>query len=157
MACRSRVSTCPSLITRASKGINMTTLWGGRFAQKLDQLAWDLNTSLSIDKRMALQDVDGSRAWADAIHCAGILNEKEHASISLGLAAIKEELASGRFSYAPSDEDIHTAIERRLTELIGEAAGKLHTGRSRNDQVATDFRLWMLGAIPALDVALQDL
>ena len=133
----------------------MTTLWGGRFAQKLDQLAWDLNTSLPIDKRMALQDVDGSRAWAAAIHCAGILNEKEHASISLGLAAIREELSSGRFSYAPSDEDIHTAIERRLTELIGEAAGKLHTGRSRNDQVATDFRLWMLGAIPALDAALR--
>ena len=135
----------------------MTTLWGGRFAQKLDQLAWDLNTSLPVDKRMALQDVDGSRAWADAIHWAGILTEKEHASISLGLAAIREELSSGRFSYAPSDEDIHTAIERRLTELIGEAAGKLHTGRSRNDQVATDFRLWMLGAIPALDAALKDL
>src|SRR5688572_26418409 len=135
----------------------MTTLWGGRFAQKLDQLAWDLNTSLPIDKRLALQDVEGSRAWADAIHCAGILTEKEHGSISLGLAAIKEELSSGRFSYAASDEDIHTAIERRLTELIGEAAGKLHTGRSRNDQVATDFRLWMLGAIPALDEALKDL
>ena len=70
----------------------MTTLWGGRFAQKLDQLAWDLNTSLPIDKRLALQDVEGSRAWADAIHCAGILTEKEHGSISLGLAAIKEEL-----------------------------------------------------------------
>ena len=135
----------------------MTTLWGGRFAQKLDQLAWDLNTSLPIDKRLALQDVEGSRAWADAIYCAGILTEKEHASISLGLAAIKEELSSGRFSYAPSDEDIHTAIERRLMELIGEAAGKLHTGRSRNDQVATDFRLWMLGAIPAIDAALKDL
>jgi argininosuccinate lyase len=135
----------------------MTTLWGGRFAQKLDQLAWDLNTSLPIDKRLALQDLEGSRAWAEAILCAGILTEKEHASISLGLAAIREELSSGRFSYAPSDEDIHTAIERRLTELIGEAAGKLHTGRSRNDQVATDFRLWMLGAIPALDAALQGL
>ena len=135
----------------------MTTLWGGRFAQKLDQLAWDLNTSLPVDKRLALQDVEGSRVWADAIHCAGILTEKEHSSISLGLAAIKEELSSGRFSYAASDEDIHTAIERRLTELIGEAAGKLHTGRSRNDQVATDLRLWMLGAIPALDAALQDL
>ncbi|HEX5941919.1 MAG TPA: argininosuccinate lyase, partial [Anaerolineales bacterium] len=135
----------------------MTTLWGGRFAQKLDQLAWDLNTSLPIDKRLALQDVEGSQAWADAIHCAGILTEKEHTSISLGLAAIKEELSSGRFSYAPADEDIHTAIERRLMELIGEAAGKLHTGRSRNDQVATDFRLWMLGAIPVIDAALKDL
>jgi len=133
------------------------TLWGGRFSTKLDQLAWDLNTSLPVDKRMALQDVDGSRAWADAIHKAGILSDKEHASISLGLATIKEEFSSGRFTFAPSDEDIHTAVERRLTELIGDAAGKLHTGRSRNDQVATDFRLWMLMAIPALDVALKDL
>ncbi len=133
------------------------TLWGGRFAQKLDQLAFDLNTSLPVDKRMAIQDVDGSRAWADAIHRAGILSDKEHGSISLGLATIQEEFSSGRFSFAPSDEDIHTAVERRLTELIGDAAGKLHTGRSRNDQVATDLRLWMLQAIPALDAVLKDL
>ncbi len=135
----------------------MTTLWGGRFAQKLDQLAFDLNASLSVDKRLAIQDVDGSRAWADAIHSAGILSDKEHGSISLGLATVREEFSSGRFSFAPSDEDIHTAVERRLTELIGDAAGKLHTGRSRNDQVATDFRLWMLQTITALDTVLKDL
>ena len=75
----------------------------------------------------------------------------------LGLLRSKKNSLRGRFSFAPSDEDIHTAVERRLTELIGDAAGKLHTGRSRNDQVATDFRLWMLQAIPALDAALQDL
>ena len=135
----------------------MTTLWGGRFAQKLDQLAWDLNTSLSVDKRLAIQDVDGSCAWADAIHRAGILSDKEHGSVSLGLATVREEFSSGRFSFAPSDEDIHTAVERRLTELIGDAAGKLHTGRSRNDQVATDFRLWTLQTIPVLNSALKDL
>ncbi len=90
----------------------------------------------------------GSLAWADALHHAGILSDKEHASIALGLAAVKEEFSSGRFSFVPTDEDIHTAVERRLTELIGEAAGKLHTGRSRNDQVATDFRLWMLRPFP---------
>jgi len=133
------------------------TLWGGRFSTKLNDQAWDLNSSLAVDQRMAIQDVDGSLAWADALHKANILLDKEHASISLGLAAVKEEFASGRFSFAPSDEDIHTAVERRLTELIGSVAGKLHTGRSRNDQVATDFRLWMLGAIPALDTALKDL
>ena len=133
------------------------TLWGGRFSTKLNDQAWDLNSSLPVDQRLAMQDVDGSLAWADAIHRAGILSDKEHASIVLGLATVKEEFSSGRFSFAPSDEDIHTAVERRLTELIGNAAGKLHTGRSRNDQVATDFRLWMLGAIPTLDAALKDL
>src|SRR5690349_6501261 len=133
------------------------TLWGGRFSQKLDELAWALNTSLPVDQRMAIQDVEGSLAWADAIHKAGILSDKEYGSISLGLATVKEEFASGKFHFAPSDEDIHTAVERRLTELIGDAAGKLHTGRSRNDQVATDFRLWTLQAIPTLDSALKDL
>ena len=133
------------------------TLWGGRFSTKLNDQAWDLNSSLAVDQRMAIQDVNGSLAWADALHKANILLDKECASISLGLATVKEEFASGRFSFAPSDEDIHTAVERRLTELIGSVAGKLHTGRSRNDQVATDFRLWILGAIPALDTALKDL
>lgn len=135
----------------------MTTLWGGRFAQQPDQLAFNLNASLSVDQRMALQDVDGSSAWADAIHKAGILTDKEHASISLGLDTVRKEFSQGQFSFLPSDEDIHTAVERRLTKLIGEAAGKLHTGRSRNDQVATDFRLWMLQAIPELSSALKDL
>lgn len=133
------------------------TLWGGRFSQQPDQLAFDLNASLSVDQRMALQDVDGSRAWADAIHKAGLLSDKEHASISLGLDTVRKEFSQGQFTFVPSDEDIHTAVERRLTELIGEAAGKLHTGRSRNDQVATDFRLWMLQAIPQLNSAISNL
>ena len=135
----------------------MSTLWGGRFAQKLDQSAWDLNTSLPVDQRMALQDVKGSLAWAEAIHRAGILSDKEHASIAHGLATVRDEFSTGRFSFVPSDEDIHTAVERRLTELIGDVAGKLHTGRSRNDQVATDFRLWMLQAIPTLTSNLKDM
>ncbi len=126
------------------------TLWGGRFTQSLDSLAWALNSSLPVDQRMAIQDVDGSIAWAAAIHNAGILTDEEHASISLGLDTVRKEFASGEFIFQPSDEDIHTAVERRLSELIGAAAGKLHTGRSRNDQVATDFRLWMLQAIPEL-------
>ncbi|MBK6793752.1 MAG: argininosuccinate lyase [Anaerolineales bacterium] len=126
------------------------TLWGGRFTQSLDSLAWALNSSLPVDQRMAIQDVEGSIAWAAAIHNAGILTDEEHASISLGLDTVRKEFASGEFIFQPSDEDIHTAVERRLSELIGAAAGKLHTGRSRNDQVATDFRLWMLQAIPEL-------
>ncbi|MDP1547023.1 MAG: argininosuccinate lyase [Anaerolineales bacterium] len=133
------------------------TLWGGRFSQKLDDLAWALNSSLPVDQRMAIQDVDGSIAWASAIHKAGILSDEEHASISLGLDTIHKEFSSGQFSFVPSDEDIHTAVERRLSELIGAAAGKLHTGRSRNDQVATDFRLWVLQAIPELTSAFNNL
>lgn len=133
------------------------TLWGGRFAQSPNQLAFELNASLSVDQRLALQDVDGSLAWADAIHKAGILSDEERAAIAFGLDTVREEFSSGQFSFVPSDEDIHTAVERRLTELIGEAAGKLHTGRSRNDQVATDFRLWMLSAIPELESALKNL
>jgi argininosuccinate lyase len=133
------------------------TLWGGRFSSKPNDQAFDLNASLSVDQRMAIQDVDGSRAWADAIHKAGILTDKEHASISLGLDTVRKEFSSGQFSFVATDEDIHTAVERRLTELIGEVAGKLHTGRSRNDQVATDFRLWMLQAIPELNSAIDNL
>lgn len=133
------------------------TLWGGRFTQSLDSLAWALNSSLPVDQRMAIQDVDGSIAWAAAIHNAGILTDEEHASIALGLDTVRKEFASGEFSFVPSDEDIHTAVERRLSELIGAAAGKLHTGRSRNDQVATDFRLWMLQAIPELNSAFLNL
>lgn len=133
------------------------TLWGGRFSQKLDDLAWALNASLPVDQRMALQDVEGSLAWADAIHKAGILSDEEHASISLGLDTVHKEFSTGQFIFLPSDEDIHTAVERRLSELIDAAAGKLHTGRSRNDQVATDFRLWMLQAIPELHSAFNNL
>jgi argininosuccinate lyase len=131
------------------------TLWGGRFSTKLNDLAWELNASLPVDKRMALQDVDGSLAWATALHQAGILRDEERAQITRGLIAIKEEFSTFKFSFVPSDEDVHTAVERRLTELIGVAAGKLHTGRSRNDQVATDFRLWMLQAIPELHSAIR--
>ena len=133
------------------------TLWGGRFSSKLNEQAWELNASLPVDRRLAPQDVEGSLAWADAIHRAGILTQEEYESIIHGLAIVRDEFYTGRFSFAASDEDIHTAVERRLTELIGDAAGKLHTGRSRNDQVATDFRMWMLAAILTLAAALKEL
>jgi len=133
------------------------TLWGGRFSGKLDETAWALNTSLPVDQRMAIQDVDGSLAWAAALHQAGILSADEHTLIRGGLAQVKDEFTAGTFVFAAGDEDIHTAVERRLGEIIGQAAGRLHTGRSRNDQVATDFRLWTLSAIPELDKALAGL
>jgi len=135
----------------------MTTMWGGRFAQKLDAAAWALNSSLPVDQRLAMQDVEGNLAWADALRQAGVLSDEEHTRIHLGLATIKEEFLNRKFPFTASDEDIHTAVERRLTELIGATAGKLHTGRSRNDQVATDFRLWMLQTVPTLNNALKNL
>jgi argininosuccinate lyase len=133
------------------------TLWGGRFSGKLDQAAFDLNTSLPFDQRMAIQDVKGSVAWAAALSRAGVLTEDEFSHIISGLETVQAEFESGSFTFADSDEDIHTAVERRLGELSGPRAGKLHTGRSRNDQVATDFRLWMLGTLPKLDAAITGL
>ena len=133
------------------------TLWGGRFSDKLDGQAWELNSSLPFDRRLASQDVKGSLAWARGLLKAGVLSMGEHASVEGGLKTIAAEFESGSFAFVPADEDIHSAVERRLGELIGETAGKLHTGRSRNDQVATDFRLWMLETLPEVDAALRGL
>jgi argininosuccinate lyase len=133
------------------------TLWGGRFSGKLDPQAWALNASLGFDKRLALQDVRGSLAWAQALEKAGVLTQEESRQICAGLESIRGEFEHQEFSYQERDEDIHTAVERRLGELIGPVAGKLHTGRSRNDQVATDLRLWLLDSILELDLALLGL
>ena len=133
------------------------TLWGSRFSGKLDPAAWRVNTSLPFDQRLALQDVRGSIAWAQALEKAGVLTRDESTQICAGLNAIRGEFESQEFAFQESDEDIHTAVERRLGELIGPVAGKLHTGRSRNDQVATDLRLWLLEAIQTLDAAVRDL
>jgi argininosuccinate lyase len=136
---------------------NGHSLWGGRFSGRLDPAAWALNASLGFDRRLALQDVRGSAAWAAALESAGVLTPQEAAQIQAGLAQIEQEFREETFSFQESDEDIHTAVERRLGDLIGPAAGKLHTGRSRNDQVATSFRLWMLDSLPVLDGALRGL
>ncbi len=131
-------------------------LWGGRFRDPVERSAWQLNASLSFDQRLAEQDVRGSQAWANALTRIGLLTPEENDQIQTALRAILEEFQQGRFQFQPSDEDIHTAVERRLTERIGETAGKLHTGRSRNDQVATDFRLWVLAAIERVSNVLRD-
>ncbi len=133
------------------------SLWKGRFEGDANPQMWELNASISFDQRMAEQDVRGSLAWAEALHTAGVLTPEERTQISKGLQAISAEFSADKFSFEPGDEDIHSAVERRLGELIGPLAGKLHTGRSRNDQVATDFRLWLLDHIPQLDAALTDL
>ncbi len=133
-------------------------LWaGGRMSGALDISMSELNRSLSIDKRMAEQDIRGSIAWSGATAAVGILTEDEHQQIVKGLEECLSEIRSGEFIYKESDEDIHTAVERRLTEIIGPVGGKLHTGRSRNDQVVTDFRLWLKDSIPTLQEKLKHL
>jgi len=132
-------------------------LWKGRFEKESDPQMWALNASIHFDQRMAEQDLRGSLAWAAALESAGILSSDEHGRISAGLSDILAEYQAGQLQFEAGDEDIHTAVERRLGELIGPLAGKLHTGRSRNDQVATDFRLWILDHLPRLDAALEGL
>jgi argininosuccinate lyase len=125
---------------------SMTKLWGGRFSQGLDPHAHQFNASLTFDRRLWSQDIRGSIGWAKALARGGVITEAESGQIILGLQQIHAEFSAEASQFAPTDEDIHTAVERRLTELIGPIAGKLHTGRSRNDQVATDFRLWVMEA-----------
>jgi argininosuccinate lyase len=123
----------------------MSPLWGGRFTGQTDPLMARFNASLPFDWRLWDADITGSIAWARAITRAGLLTTSERDQIVAGLAALRDEIApdpAAAFAGA-SDEDIHSYVERRLTEQIGAAAGKLHTGRSRNDQVATDVRLWL--------------
>jgi len=132
-------------------------LWSGRFEGGLDQSAWEVNASLPVDQRMALQDVRGSLAWAKALVKAGALTQSEGDQIQRGLKEIAAEFEAHEFEFKAGDEDIHTAVERALTELIGPVGGKLHTGRSRNDQVATDFRLWLMDNIPALVTKMERL
>lgn len=121
----------------------MSKLWGGRFSAEPDAQMRALNDSLRFDQAMWSADIAGSAAYARAITAAGVLTEAENAEIQRGLAEVRQEFEAGTFKPLAGDEDIHTAVERRLGELIGAKAGKLHTGRSRNDQVATDLRLWL--------------
>ncbi|MBM4422738.1 MAG: argininosuccinate lyase [Chloroflexi bacterium] len=125
-------------------------MWGGRFEGKLDPLAMQLNASLAVDKRLWDADIRGSVAWARALARAQVVSAGEAEELCAGLQKVWAEFNAGEFVFAPGDEDIHTAVERRLSEIAGAVGGKLHTGRSRNDQVATDFRLWMMEAIDQL-------
>ncbi|HSR57510.1 MAG TPA: argininosuccinate lyase, partial [Candidatus Binataceae bacterium] len=130
-------------------------MWGGRFAKPIDDLFARFDDSLSFDWRLYEEDVRGSQAYARALARARVISEDEGNEIQRGLERVLEEFAGGMFEVKPSDEDIHTAVERRLFELIGEPALKLHTGRSRNDQVATDTRLYVMAAVIRLDESLH--
>jgi argininosuccinate lyase len=134
-----------------------TKLWGGRFTGANDPLMEAFNASISFDKRMWRADITGSQAYARALARSGIISGDEAETLVVGLEQVADEWVAGTFELRPGDEDIHTANERRLTELLGDVAGKLHTGRSRNDQVATDTRLWLLGEIVELRRHLHEL
>jgi argininosuccinate lyase len=132
-------------------------LWQGRLTGTLHPAAEAFNRSLGFDHRLATVDVRGSIAWAGALQSAGLLTDDEGRQIVSGLERIKAQVSAGTFDFDQGDEDIHSAVERQLTELIGPLAGKLHTGRSRNDQVATDLRLWVMGAIQRIEGYLTEL
>jgi len=131
-------------------------MWGGRFALGPSEALDALNRSLPVDHRLWPQDVAASKAWVHALGRVGVLTPEEEARLLEGLDRVAERLADGAAAGAP-DEDVHTLVERLLYEEIGVAAGKLHTGRSRNDQVATDLRLWTLAAVDQLDADLATL
>ena len=135
----------------------MGKLWGGRFAGETDAVMRQFGDSLRFDVRLWEADIRGSLAYAQALAKARIITDSELSALLDGLRAVHQEFEQGEFAPQTSDEDIHTAVERRLGELVGEVAGKLHTGRSRNDQVATDMRLYVRGQIEHLEIALAGL
>ncbi|MDC0563478.1 argininosuccinate lyase [Alphaproteobacteria bacterium] len=134
-----------------------SSIWGGRFAGGPSQLMLDINASISYDKALFRQDIAGSRAHATMLQAAGILTADDLAAITTGLAQIETEIADASFTFSEALEDIHMNVEARLAELIGDPARRLHTARSRNDQVATDIRLWLRDAIDGLDDQLRAL
>ncbi len=130
-------------------------LWTGRFTEATDRFVEAFTASEHFDRRLYRQDLQGSRAHARMLQAAGVLAQAELSAILEGLDAIEAEIEAGSFPWTPALEDVHMNIEKRLTERIGEAGKKLHTGRSRNDQVATDVRLWLREAIDAATAQLR--
>jgi argininosuccinate lyase len=131
-------------------------LWGGRFEGQTSELMEQFNASIGFDWRLYEADIEGSVAYAEALADIGLIGQDERDQLQRGLGQILEEFGQGRFELRLSDEDIHTAVERRLHELIGSVAGKLHTGRSRNDQIATDLRIYTRTAITRIDELLVE-
>lgn len=121
-------------------------MWGGRFEKETDPGFLEFSSSVRFDARLYPFDIRCTRAWADALREAGVLSTEEETSIAWALSDVEAELDSGSFDFQPTDEDVHTAVERRLVELAGAVGGKVRTGRSRNDQVATDMRLFVMDA-----------
>jgi argininosuccinate lyase len=132
-------------------------LWSGRFAEAVDARVKRFTASVAFDRRLAPVDIAGSLAHARMLGAAGILTRRDVKAIERGLAQVGREIDAGRFAWSVDHEDVHLNIERRLTALVGDAGKRLHTGRSRNDQVATDVRLWLRGEIDAIRALLAKL
>ncbi len=132
-------------------------MWGGRYASGPSAIMEQINASIGFDRRLYAQDIAGSKAHCQMLADQGLISAEDGAAIQDGLDRILKEIEAGTFEFKTALEDIHLNIEARLAELIGDAAGRLHTARSRNDQVATDFRLWVRDAIDGLDEQLQAL
>ena len=129
-------------------------MWGGRFSAGPDAIMEAINASIGFDQRMAAQDIAGSRAHAAMLAATGVISDSDAEAIREGLLTVLSEIEAGRFEFSAALEDIHMNVEARLKELIGEPAGRLHTARSRNDQVATDFRLWVRDQFDAAESGL---
>ena len=150
-----RAGSKAQLAPAASKEASANALWGGRFEGAPDALMEAINASIAFDKRLYAHDIAGSKAHAQMLVEQGIITAQDGRAIAKGLETILQEIESGAFEFKPALEDIHMNIEARLTALIGDAAGRLHTARSRNDQVATDLKLWVRDALDRLDTGLQ--
>jgi argininosuccinate lyase len=133
-----------------------TRMWGGRFNQPTDEFVQAFTASVGFDRRLAHADIEGSRAHAMMLKHIGVLNSDELTAIKYGLQQIRDEIDAGKFAWSVALEDVHMNIEARLTELVGDAGKKLHTGRSRNDQVATDIRLYLREQIGACRHAIRN-
>ena len=142
---------------KTSTNVEKSSIWGGRFSSGPSQLMQEINASISYDRRLFRQDIAGSRAHASMLAACKIISEADCAAIQQGLEQIAVEIETGDFVFSEELEDIHMNIESRLAELIGEPAGRLHTARSRNDQVATDFKLWVRDLLDSVDTALADM
>jgi argininosuccinate lyase len=140
-----------------SAGGPANKMWGGRFAMSPAQIMEEINASIEFDKVLAPQDIRGSKAHAAMLAAQGIISAEDETAIQAGLDQIMGEIESGQFTFSRSLEDVHMNIEARLKDLIGAPAGRLHTARSRNDQVALDFRLYVRDRIDELDAALKEL
>src|SRR4029078_10165307 len=139
---------------RGNKRVVSNTMWGGRFASGPAAIMEKINTSIDFDWQLYRQEIAASKAHASMLAKQGIIAADDARKIAHGLDTILSEIGSGKFKVKRALEDNHMNVESRLSDLIGPAAGRLHTARSRNDQVATDFRLWIRSAVDAIDQAL---